>query len=157
MPGASGSIRGETSNPFGTKIAVSDRPLAETALDRSHRLFCSATIVMCVGSAGSGHGAPVLQGSWSAPQAAKVFTHFFVKLIFMSMSKTAPALGPANPEIGASELKAVRDFLTSFRDGEPHPAGRSPRPFARPGERKSPAVSHGIARARFRSTTKVGD
>jgi hypothetical protein len=104
-----------------------------------------------------GHGAPGLHGSWSAQQAATDFTLFFVKLIFMSMSKTVPAPGPANPEIGASELKAVRDFLTSFRDEQQPGVPHSPRPFARPGERKSPTVSHGIARARFRSATKVGD
>lgn len=70
----------------------------------------------------------------------------------MSMSKSVPTPTLICPEIDASELKAVRDFLTSFRD-ESAPE-RKPRPFARQGERKAPAVSNGITRARFRSASK---
>ncbi len=73
-------------------------------------------------------------------------------MTFMSMSNPVPSPGLACPEIEASELKAVRDFLTSFRD-EIAPE-RRPRPFARPGDRKAPAVSNGITRARFRSGSK---
>ena len=71
----------------------------------------------------------------------------------MSMSNSVPAPSLACPEIEASELKAVRDFLTSFRDEQP----TRPRPFARAGERKAPTVSNGIARARFRSAPKAVD
>ena len=75
-------------------------------------------------------------------------------MTFMSMSNSvqSPAL-VCPPEIGASELKAVRDFLTSFRDDEHRPS----RPFARQGDRKPPAVSNGITRARFRSAPKPAD
>jgi hypothetical protein len=59
-------------------------------------------------------------------------------------------------------LKAVRDFLTSFRDEAPATSSSStvtsrPRPFPRHGERKTPAVSNGISRARFRSNPKAAD
>jgi hypothetical protein len=67
----------------------------------------------------------------------------------MSNSVPVPAAGFVCPEIGASDLKAARDFLTSFRDG-PSPASPAPRPLNRPGDRKPPAVSNGIARARLR-------
>ncbi len=73
----------------------------------------------------------------------------------MSMlnSTTSPSL--VCPEIDASDLKAARDFLLSFRDESqaPSQAPSRPRPFPRHGERKAPAVSNGIARARFRSTS----
>ncbi len=78
---------------------------------------------------------------------------FPVKMTFMSMSKSAPMPMLAYPEIEASELKAVRDFLTSYRD-EAAPNSPRPRPFARAGERKAPAVSNGITRARSRSSSK---
>jgi hypothetical protein len=64
----------------------------------------------------------------------------------------SPAPGPVCPEIEASELKAVRDFLTGFRD-----QGHRPRPFGRPGDRKAPTVRNGITRARLRSAPKAGD
>ena len=51
------------------------------------------------------------------------------------------------PEIAVSDLKAVRDFLTSFRDEER--ASKSPRNLASPG---GAPVKNGIARARLRSS-----
>jgi hypothetical protein len=73
----------------------------------------------------------------------------------MSMSNSVQSTGPAfPPAIEASELKAARDFLTSFRgDDDRRPA----RAFARPGDRKAPAVSNGITRARLRSAHKAAD
>jgi hypothetical protein len=65
---------------------------------------------------------------------------------------SSPALGPVCPEIDASDLKAVRDFLTGFSDQD-----RRPRPFGRPGDRKAPTVRNGITRARLRSAPKAGD
>ena len=78
----------------------------------------------------------------------------------MSMSKSVPTPTLMCPEIDPSELKAVRDFLTSIRQGDESAAGSRPaaRPFARPGpSRKAPAVSNGITRARFRSAPKATD
>jgi hypothetical protein len=61
---------------------------------------------------------------------------------------TAPASGPALPEIDPSDLKAVRRFLTSYRDEERRQ--RTLNPLG------GPALRQGIARARLRSAAKPG-
>jgi hypothetical protein len=62
--------------------------------------------------------------------------------------KAAQVSGPALPEIAASDLEAVRRFLTSSRHED-----RRGRLRADPG---GPAVGLGIARARVRSAAKPG-
>lgn len=59
------------------------------------------------------------------------------------------------PEIAASDLKAVREFLTSVRDEER--AARAPRsPLGPANNRGAVPVRHGIARARSRHGAKTG-
>ena len=55
------------------------------------------------------------------------------------------------PEIDESDLKAVREFLTSFRDEE-RAAQRSRAPL---GPQGAIPVRNGIARARTRSSSKA--
>ena len=72
-----------------------------------------------------------------------------VKIKSMPMSKTTPAVSTVLPQIEPSDLETVRRFLTASRDEE----RRSARPIVLPGEVKGgPTVSHGITRARFRSS-----
>jgi hypothetical protein len=65
--------------------------------------------------------------------------------------RTAPASGPVVPEIDASDLAAVRRFLTSYRDEQRRERVR--RPFGG-SDPNGPALRHGIARARQRSAPK---
>jgi hypothetical protein len=118
--------------------------------------LCPSPVKRCVGSKRPGAWCPgafptaIRVATYTDRDTALLNTLFLAKMTSMSMSNSMP--GPACPEIEASELKAVRDFLTSFRDDQPRP-----RPFARQGERKAPAVSNGIARARFRSASRAAD
>jgi hypothetical protein len=68
----------------------------------------------------------------------------------MPTLKSHRSPSPANPEIEPSELKAVREFLTSYRDEE-----RRGRSLALPGGPSGPVVRNGITRARQRTTTKA--
>jgi len=58
-----------------------------------------------------------------------------------------------HPEIDESDLKAVREFLTSFRDEE-RASARTPHSVLGPGG--AVPVRNGIARARMRPGTKSG-
>jgi hypothetical protein len=64
--------------------------------------------------------------------------------------QTAPASGPVLPEIAASDVEAVRRFLTAGRDENRGGRGRARahQPVV------VPTVRHGITRARLRSAVK---
>jgi hypothetical protein len=67
----------------------------------------------------------------------------------MSTTTTPAAPAPALPEIDATDLKAARRFLTSFRDEERR--ARMPHAAETP---HGPVLRNGITRARTRSANK---
>jgi hypothetical protein len=76
------------------------------------------------------------------------FFPFPLMMAVMPTFKTGPGVVPAF-EIEPSELRAVRNFLTSYRDEE----RLARRPSVSAGVTR-PALRNGIARARLRSASK---